>query len=882
MDATTQLNDALTGRYKVEREAGTGGMATVYVARDLRHDRHVALKVLHPDLAAALGAERFLAEIRTTAGLQHPHILPLHDSGEAGGHLFYVMPFVEGETLRARLNRETLLPIDEALRIAREVLGALDYAHRHGVVHRDVKPENILLHDGSALVADFGIALAVSAAGSQRMTQTGLSLGTPQYMSPEQAMGEKGIDGRTDIYALGAVLYEMLTGEPPFSGANVQAIVAKVLTERPSPPTTVRDTIPRHVEVSVLRALAKLPADRFATAKDFVDALSGTTTIAAEGRIEAPHGASRKLAWGAVGAVAGALVVWAALQLRPDPAQRAERYSLGPVSQLDVPLTSTMTYTGQSLSISDDGFRIAYVTRDSSGTSVAVRDLDRLTPRPVAGTDGATSVALSHDGSMIAFIVNGELWVTDVRGGTPRQLVRRRAAAPEWDEDGRIYFTAPSIGAGVGGVFRISAAGGTPDTLLTKAGTEFFDPVPLPGGKGLLVRAAGAMPINVLEFDSGILRPLLAGNSPRYLGSGHIVFRGPAGALMRIAFDPGSLEIRGEPESILDADGELPLVAARFALASNGTLVYITGSGQTSEFAWVRRDGTLPEAIDSTIVGAVDFPALSPDGSRFAFRQTGQGIVVYDLRARSVVRMSTGRTDGNYVAWTPDGRSVSFFARGGATGGDSISVIYRKPADGSAAATEIARTDRSIGESTWSPDGQWLVVRTFSNQRGAGDILGMRPGVDSALSPLIATEAAELNPTISPDGRWLAYSTDESGRLEVIVVPFPRATGAAWAISQDGGTEPRWSRSGKELFYRDGRGRMMSVPVSSGSTFTFGAPRALFSAAGFRAYSGHQAYDVSADGQRFLVTIPARTRRAQEMVVVRNWAATLPDAPRRR
>jgi serine/threonine protein kinase len=272
-DFVAQLNAAVAGRHGIEKEIGQGGMATVYLARDLRHHRQVALKVLHPDPAAALGAERFLAEIKTTANLQHPHILPLHDSGEADGHLFYVMPFVAGETLRQRLDRETQLPLDDALRIPREVLAALDYAHRHGVVHRDIKPENILLHDGSALVADFGIALAVTAAGGQRMTQTGLSLGTPQYMAPEQAMGERIIDGRADIYAAGAVLYEMLTGEPPFTGPSVQAIVAKVMTERPLAPSRVRVTVPPHVEVSVMWSLSKLPADRFATAAQFSDAL---------------------------------------------------------------------------------------------------------------------------------------------------------------------------------------------------------------------------------------------------------------------------------------------------------------------------------------------------------------------------------------------------------------------------------------------------------------------------------------------------------------------------------------------------------------------------------------------------------------------------------
>ena len=252
MEVIAQLAAALAGRYTIEKELGAGGMATVYLAQDVRHDRDVAIKVLHPDLGAALGGERFLAEIKTTARLQHPHILPLLDSGEAfadshrspgSGLLYYVMPVVTGESLRDRLARERQLPIADAVRIAREVASALDYAHRHGVIHRDIKPENILLHDGSAIVADFGIALAVQSASGPRMTQTGLSLGTPQYMSPEQAMGERNIDARADIYALGAMTYEMLTGDPPFTGSSAQAIVAKVLTERPTAPHVLRDTI---------------------------------------------------------------------------------------------------------------------------------------------------------------------------------------------------------------------------------------------------------------------------------------------------------------------------------------------------------------------------------------------------------------------------------------------------------------------------------------------------------------------------------------------------------------------------------------------------------------------------------------------------------------
>jgi eukaryotic-like serine/threonine-protein kinase len=262
-----RLSAALADRYLLERQLGQGGMATVYLAEDLKHRRKVALKVLKPELAAGLGAERFVQEIKTTAALQHPHILPLFDSGSADGFLYYVMPYVEGETLRDKLNRETQLGIDEAVRIAREVADALDYAHRHGVIHRDIKPENILLHDGRPMVADFGIALALSAAAGGRMTETGMSLGTPHYMSPEQATAEKEITARSDVYSLGSVLYEMLTGNPPHTGASAQQIIMKIVTEEAAPVTRLRKAVPPNVAAAVAQALEKLPADRFESAR---------------------------------------------------------------------------------------------------------------------------------------------------------------------------------------------------------------------------------------------------------------------------------------------------------------------------------------------------------------------------------------------------------------------------------------------------------------------------------------------------------------------------------------------------------------------------------------------------------------------------------------
>ena len=397
-----RLASALADRYRIERELGAGGMATVYLAHDLKHDRKVAIKVLRPELAAVIGAERFLKEIKTTANLQHPHILGLIDSGSADGLLWYVMPFVEGESLRDRLQREKQLPIADAVRIATEVASALDYAHRHGVIHRDIKPENILLHDGSALVADFGIALAASTAGT-RMTETGMSLGTPHYMSPEQAMGEREITARSDVYALGCVTYEMLVGEPPFTGPTAQAIIARVMTEEPRSLTLQRKTIPPHVEAAVLTALEKLPADRFATAAEFAAALSDTSPATAHrmaGRTPA-FPSPRPLAF------APWILHWWRLRLARGAGFVRAPPQIGRSSGITSPSATArssrqLVRIGPPLALSPDGSRLAFIGDTLS--RIWVKRRDALEPALLPGTDGASSPVFSPDGAWIAYV----------------------------------------------------------------------------------------------------------------------------------------------------------------------------------------------------------------------------------------------------------------------------------------------------------------------------------------------------------------------------------------------------------------------------------------------------------------------------------------------
>jgi eukaryotic-like serine/threonine-protein kinase len=313
-DAGSRLAAALSDRYRLERELGQGGMATVYLAADLKHDRKVAIKVLRPEVAAALGAERFLREITTTANLRHPHILPLYDSGEVDGFLYYVMPYVEGESLRDRLEREKQLPLDDALRIAREVADALSYAHSRGVIHRDIKPENILLESGHAVVADFGIARALDAAGAASLTETGLAIGTPRYMSPEQAAGEKGLDGRSDLYSLACVVYEMLGGQPPFTGPTVESVVHQHLAVEAAPVTNLRPAVPATVAAALQRALAKQPADRFNPVAQFADVLTARDHPTPPPRAAVAPGAAGRRRWGWIAASA-ALAVLAAVAI---------------------------------------------------------------------------------------------------------------------------------------------------------------------------------------------------------------------------------------------------------------------------------------------------------------------------------------------------------------------------------------------------------------------------------------------------------------------------------------------------------------------------------------------------------------------------------------
>ncbi|MGE5145078.1 MAG: protein kinase domain-containing protein, partial [Acidobacteriota bacterium] len=621
---TDRLTAALQDRYGIERELGAGGMATVYLAQDLRHDRKVAVKVLRPELAAVIGADRFLSEIKTTANLQHPHILPLFDSGASDSFLFYVMPFIEGESLRDRLNREKQLPINDAVRIATEVAGALDYAHRHGVIHRDIKPENILLHDGRALVADFGIALAASKAGGTRMTETGMSLGTPQYMSPEQAMGEREITPAADIYALGCVLYEMLTGEPPFTGPTAQAIVAKLLTSEPEPVTTLRKTVPVYVEAAVETALQKLPADRFQSAKALGDALGdsqGGATSTRRAAAARGAGASQRPLYALLGLCALLLVVAVIGWLRPRPAPTTSRqrvvlwqYTLGQL--LDPGLAREATQAA----IAPDGSSIVF-TDSVGGHLQLMRKLRNASmATPIAGTEGALSPFFSPDGRWIGFsTADGSLKKVPIEGGGAVSLAHRgdpTYSAAAWLDDGTIVY------GGGEGLYTVNADGGAsrpllPDTIRERSIALTISP--LPGSRGVLYTACpdncsiqSAIHVLDMKGHDRVLVPNAAGAF--YSPTGHLLYPDRAGGLYAVKFDLDRLSVTSGPVSVIDG-----VVPGSLTMTRSGTVLYTTttAAGTPAELVSVARDGSAMPS-DSTWRDAFQYPALSPDGKTLA------------------------------------------------------------------------------------------------------------------------------------------------------------------------------------------------------------------------------------------------------------------------
>jgi Tol biopolymer transport system component len=873
MPVLDKLRSALTDRYRVDREIGVGGMATVYLAHDLRHDRDVAIKVLHPDLAAALGAERFLAEIKTTAKLQHPHILPLLDSGEADGLLYYVMPYVSGESLRNRLERETQLSVDDAVRIAREALSALESAHKHGVVHRDIKPENILLHEDQALVADFGIALAVSAAGGPRMTQTGLSLGTPAYMAPEQAMGERVIDGRADIYALGAVLYEMLVGEAPFTGPTVQAIVARVMTESPRPVTGQRRSVPEHVNAAILKALEKLPADRFHSAAEFSNALvsPGFTARAATGPTSAGKARATKkilqhplIPWG-IAAAAALAAIFFAVRGNRGGTDKGPTYVA-----VDLPPSVELPPGGSEvLGISNDGMTLAFGGFVGGRAQLFLRRLDEDAARAVQGATGVLgSAVFSADGKWLAFNADRKVWKAPVKGGPPTAIAASNWAHMTWVGNDAIMYTKNYDV----GLSRVSAEGRDTATLTVpdkkKGELGHWWPQLLPDGDHVLftnyTTPADKSKLEVISLKSGKRQVVLEGGYFGRYVAGHLLFV-RNNAVSSVRFDPGSLRVSGSPVSLpLDVEVAPMNGWAGFAVASNGTLAYHTDPMKDMALTWSDENGNEEPAVDS--VGRYTDWAPSPDGKRIAVVRDGD-VWVYDKQRALFSRLTNSEQIERSLTWSPDSREI-FYMR------DVPQYdIFRRAADGSRPEELVVTSTSDKNLSSISPDGRTLLF--YSDTRGDDDIYAAstNPSDRSRPAAVVSGAANQQGAMFSPDGAWITYTSAESGRPEIFLAPYPVDRGPArQQVSIGGGEASKWGGDGRTIYY-GWSGRIMKVKVDPRSG-DIGRPEVL------NKIQPIYGLAVARDG-RFLVGRASKSSERHSIKVVLNWASTLSDSNNR-
>ncbi|MGI9042878.1 MAG: protein kinase domain-containing protein [Gemmatimonadaceae bacterium] len=876
---STRLTEALADRYRIEREVGQGGMATVYLAHDIRHNRDVAVKVLHPDLGAALGAERFLSEIRTTARLQHPHILPLLDSGDAAGLLYYVMPLVTGETLRARLERERQLPVTDAVLIAREVADALGYAHGLGVVHRDIKPENILLQGGHALVADFGIALAVQTAGGQRMTQTGLSLGTPQYMSPEQAMGERTIDARSDLYSLAAVTYEMLIGEAPFTGPTVQAVVARVMSEEPRPLVTQRKAIPDHVEDAVLRGLEKLPADRWASGREFAEALQGAASSAIHSSAIARRGGVSRRAGGwkarvrdplvlALAAITVASVLFAAWSRRPVSGGTDE------VIRFAIPVAgggSSSVLGLSSLSISPDGRTLVFIGRNEARRpQLMVRPIGDITARALPGTEDGDSPVFSPDGRSVAFIRGNQLYRTAVDGGMPQLLGTAPGtfAGMGWSSKGVI------ITAGNTGLFSMPESGGQVRevTRADRVKGEIYQSAPVVlDDEGVVLYTSWSAAslrtasIAIASLEDGSTTILdLRGVQPVGVVDGTLLYVTATGGLMGAAIDLKKRRLVGTPVQLLGDVMLNPTAGlARIGLSRTGTLFYQYGT-QSSQLVIVGKSGVVQLPLEAAQYG---FPRLSPDGTQLAM-SIGAGdrrdVWLFELSSWTRTRLTTEGTVNERPEWTPDGSRVLY-----RTDRAGRNAIWWRPADQSTPAVPLLAGERvDLFEGVISPDARYIA---YQLDTAGADIYYRALAGDTTPVAIANSAAIESMPRISPDGRWIAFTTDESGRNEVVMQPFP-GPGGRVQVSANGGVEPLWSRDGRRLFYRGGE-QFMAATLRTGPAFAAVAARdTLFADEFVYANNPHANYDVLPDDERFIFL---RAVGDGNMIVVANWTSGL-------
>jgi serine/threonine-protein kinase len=775
------------------------------------------------------------------------------------------MPYIEGETLRDRLDREKQLPIEEALGIAIAVANALHTAHEAGVVHRDIKPANILLSRGEPLVADFGIALAVGAAGGSRLTETGLSVGTPYYMSPEQATADRDPTAASDVYALGCVLYEMLTGEPPFSGSTAQAVLARILTGEAEAPSRRRKSIPANVEAAITRSIERLPADRFKTAGDFARALGNPAFShgpKSEGVAQTGSGPGPWMVATVVLTVLVAVLGMWGIGRGTGEASTASRQTVMLFDWDD--LESNEAVSGSvryGVGIARDGSALAL--RDLESDRLLIKERERLEAVPIAGTAGGFGPVFSPDGESIAFFSreDNSLRVVPRRGGSPVTLSDSIAAREQqiaWLDDGRIVFT------GVGWHMDAVPEGGGPvERLLDVTGTgRFVSGVSaLPDSRGVLVTSCDQScpnpEVRVLDLGSGEARTLIAGATGAwYLDTGQLMFSRVDGRVFLAPFDLDGLEVAGVEAPILERIATTPR-RADLAATWDGTVVYLPGSGSglrgDVEPVWVTLEGDATP-VEEGWAGVFADPALSPDGRYLAFADgTGADaeIRVRELPNGPITTLTRNQIPERRPSWSRDGGSVIF----NSFEVDEDAWRFRlRRADASAEAGPFLEVDASVLDVRVSPDGRWIVYRVVATGENLSGLwIANREG-GSEHRRLLSGDHPRLAPRFSPDGHWLAYLSNAFGGPELIVRPFPNVDAARIQISTAGANPPLWSPDGRALYYREiNTGSMIEAEVEYEPVFRVVGRRVLFSTVGFMSNENHWQHDLSGDGQRFLM-----------------------------
>ena len=876
------------GPYEIIDFISAGGMGEVYRARDPKLARDVAIKILPPSFTRdTQRLARFEREARVLAALNHPHIAAIYELAEANGLRGLVLELVEGETLTDRLRRGPV-PAAEALPIARQIADALETAHEKGIIHRDLKPANIkITPDGAVKVLDFGLAKALSGDGStpdvstvpavtQGQMSEGVVMGTAAYMSPEQGCGKK-VDRRTDIWAFGIVLFEMASGHRPFNGETISETLASVLKTDPDW-SALPATVPSDFRRLLHRCLEKDPRRRLQAIGEARVQIEDLLNSAPEpvAAVITPPASLRKraLPWGIVGALSFGMVLvfmsWAPWRTEPPSVPMRLGVELSP----DVSLAGSPV--GAATVLSPDGRILAFVAQKggSGSPQLYVRRLDQLQATPLAGTDDADSPFFSPDGEWIGFFAGGKLKKISVAGGLPATLCDApNGRGGAWAEDGTIVFS-PSEGRNVP-LLRVSSAGGTPKPLTSLDEGEVTQrwPQVLPGGTAVLYTSS-ASPGDFSEANL-VVQPLpngarkvvqRGGYHGRYLPSGHLLYI-REGKLLAAPFDRDRLEVTGQPAAALEGlVSNADTGGAQFAVSANGTLVYLPGQSVTSGAVihWMERDGKTTPLRD-TLANWSNLQ-FAPDGRRLAMQIAAPGpsdIWVYEWARETITRLTSDPAFDSKPVWTPDGRHIAFAS---ARADKSTLNLYWQPADGTGDTERLTESEHGQRPASWHPNGKLLAFEE-NNPTTSWDLMilpmngdeasGWNPGRPTAF---LNTAAAEREPMFSPDGRWIAYHSNESGRNEVYVRPFP-GPGGKWQISSGGGTYATWSPTKRELFYSL-NGQIMVAPFAVRRDSFYAEKPRLWSHGRYLERAGNRGFDLQPDGERFAVALaPAAQTR---------------------